>query len=150
MQRIRFLSLLCLFVILPLSIATAEMNVNWIRTGVLLEFSPDDDFEGSISVSTVSNGVAHKLTETPTVTEFDTQPNSNRILLQFPWQPNEVYQFHFRLSDTKITATAPLKPTPYAISTVELDTLLSLMENLRQPAKPTAMALGPWKNTLRT
>ena len=145
MQRIRFLSLLCLFVILPLSIATAEMNVNWIRTGILLEFSPDDDFEGSISVSTVSNGVAHKLTETPTVTEFDTQPNSNRILLQFPWQPNEVYQFHFRLSDTKITATAPLKPTPYAISTVELDTLLSLMENLRQPAKPTAMALAHGK-----
>ncbi len=142
MQRIPFLSLLCLFFILPISIATAEMRVNWIRTGVMLEFSLDDDFEGSISVSTVSNGIAHKLAETPTVTEFNTQPNAKRILLQFPWHPNEAYQFHFRLSDTKITATAPLKPTPYVISTVELDGLLSLMENLRQPAKPTAIALG--------
>ena len=34
MQRIRFLSLLCLFVILPISIATAEIRVNWVRTGV--------------------------------------------------------------------------------------------------------------------
>ena len=145
MQRMRFLSLLCLSVILPISIAIAEMSVNWVRTGVMLEFSPDADFEGSISVSTVSKGVAHKLTEIPTVTTFNTQPDSKRILLQFPWQSNEVYQFHFRLSDTKITATAPLKPTPYAISTVELDGLLSLMENLRQPAKPTAIALGHGK-----
>ena len=145
MQRIRFSSLLCLFVILPISIATAEMRVNWVRTGIMLEFSPDDDFEGSISVSTVAKGVAHQLTEIPTVTTFNTQPNSKRILLQFSWHPNAVYQFHFRLSDTKITATAPLKPSPYAISTVELDGLLSLMENLRRPAKPTAIALGDGK-----
>ena len=39
-------------------------------------------------------------------------------------------------------ATAPLKPEPYLVRTVELDGLLSLMENLRQPAKPTAIALG--------
>ena len=42
----------------------------------------------------------------------------------------------------KTTATSPLKPEPYLIRTVELDGLLSLMENLRQPAKPTALALG--------
>ena len=145
MKRIQFFTFLCLFVILPISIATAEISVNWIRTGVMLEVQDKGDVVGSISVATVSNGVAHKLAEAPTVTQFNTQFNSKRILLQFPWQPNEDYQFHFRSSDIKITATSPLKPTPYLISTVELGGLLSLMENLRQPAKPTAIALGHGK-----
>ncbi|RKU19911.1 hypothetical protein C6503_07055 [Candidatus Poribacteria bacterium] len=111
----------------------------------MLEVEDRDDGVGSISVATVSNGVAHKLAESPTVTHFNTEFNSKRILLQFPWQPNVDYQFHFRLNDIKITATSPLKPTPYVISLVELDGLLSLMENLRQPAKPTAIALGHGK-----
>ena len=66
--------------------------------------------------------------------------DAHRVLLQFAWQPNQNYQF--RLNDTETTATSPLKPEPYLIRTVELDGLLSLMENLRQPAKPTAVALG--------
>ena len=140
MHRILLFSLLCLFIVLPISRVPADVNVAWIRTGVMLEVQDKDDV-GSISVATVSNGVAHKLTEPPTVTQF----NSKRILLQFPWQPNEDYQFHFRSNDIKITATSPLKPTPYLTSIVELDGLLSLMENLRQPAKPTAIALGHGK-----
>lgn len=145
MNRILLFSLLCLFIVLPIRHVPADMNVTWIRTGVMFEVENEDDVVGSISVSTVSNGVAHKLAESPTVTQFNTQFNSKRILLQFPWQPNEDYQFHFRSSDIKVTATSPLKPTPYPISIVELDGLLSLMENLRQPAKPTAIALGHGK-----
>ena len=141
MNRILLFSLLCLFIVLPIRSVPADVNVTWIRTGVILEVQGKDDVVGSISVATVSNDVAHKLVEPPTVTQF----TSKRILLQFPWQPNEDYQFHFRSNDIKITATSPLKPTPYLISTVELDGLLSLMENLRQPAKPTAIALGHGK-----
>ena len=145
MNRILLFSLLCLFIVLPIRRAPADVSVTWIRTGVMLEVQDKDDVVGGISVATVSNGVAHKLAEAPTVTQFNTQFNSKRILLQFPWQPDEDYQFHFRSNDIKITATSPLKPTPYLISTVELGGLLSLMENLRQPAKPTAIALGHGK-----
>ena len=81
-------------------------------------------------------GTTHELTEIPAIQRLD----ANRVLFQFAWQPNQNYQFH--LNDSETTATSPLKPEPYLIRTVELDGLLSLMENLRQPAKPTALALG--------
>ncbi len=138
MKRIQFLSLLCLFVILPISIATAEISVNWIRTGVVLEAEHKSTFEDSVSVGTVSNGTVHELVETLTTVRLD----AKRMLFQFAWQPNQDYQFHFRSNNSKMIATSPLKPVSYLIRTVELDALLSLMENLRQPAKPTAVVLG--------
>ena len=146
MNRILLFSLFCLLIVLPIRRAPADVSVTWIRTGVMLEVQDKSRCRRQSSASQLClNGVAHKLAEAPTVTHFNTQFNSKRILLQFPWQPNEDYQFHFRSNDIKITATSPLKPTPYRISTVELDGLLSLMENLRQPAKPTAIALGHGK-----
>ena len=139
MQRIRFLSLLCLCVILPISSATADISVTWVRTGVVIETEHKEGISDKISVATVFDGTAHALTEAPTIQRLDT----NRSLLHFRWQPNQDYQF--RLNDHLITVTAPLKPVPYLIRTVELDGLLSLMENLRRPAKPTAIALGHGK-----
>ncbi|MCY3741556.1 MAG: PQQ-binding-like beta-propeller repeat protein [Candidatus Poribacteria bacterium] len=136
MKRIPFFIFLCLFVILPISISTADMRVTWVRTGVVVETEHKDGISDQISVATVFNGTAQALTEVLTIQRLDT----DRVLLQFTWQPNQNYQF--RLNDNLITATAPLKPVSYLIRTVELDTLLSLMENLRQPAKPTAIALG--------
>ena len=136
MQRISFLNLLCLFFILPIGSATAEISVTWVRTGVMLEFSSDDDFVGDISVATVSNGAVNELSEPPTTQHID----ANRVLLRFSWQPNQNYQF--RLNGSKTTETSPLKPEPYLIRTLELDDLLSLLENLHQPSKPTVIALA--------
>lgn len=136
MKRIPFLSLFCLFTILSISIATADMNVTWVRTGVVLEVQHKNGVIGEVSIATVSNGTAHEFVEPSTIQQIDT----SRVLLQFPWHPNQNYQF--RLNDGKTTATSPLKPEPYLVRTVELDDLLSLMENLHQPAKPTAIALG--------
>ena len=136
MKRIQFFTFLCLFVILPISILTADMQVTWVRTGVVVEVEHKDGISDKISVATVFNGTARELTEVPAIQQLD----ANRVLLQFTWQPNKDYQF--RLDDSEITTTSPLKPTSYLIRTVELDGLLSLMENLRQPAKPTAVALG--------
>ena len=136
MKRIPFLSLLCLFSILSISIAAADMSVTWVRTGAVLEVQHKNGVIGEVSIATVSNGTAYELVESSTIQPID----ANRVLLQFSWQPNQNYQF--RLNDSKTTATSPLKPEPYLIRTVELDDLLSLMENLRQPAKPTAIALG--------
>ena len=136
MKRIQFLSLLCLFVILPISIATADMSVTWVRTGAVIETEHKEGISDKISVARVFDGTAHALAEVPTIQQLDT----NRILLQFTWQPNQDYQF--RLNDSLTIVSAPLKPVSYLIRTVELDGLLSLMENLRQPATPTAVALG--------
>lgn len=136
MKHIRFFSLFCLLITLPIGIVTADMDVTWVRTGVVLEEQHKNGVEGEINVATLSNNMAQPLAEVPTIQRLD----ANRVLLQFAWQPNHNYQF--RLNNTETTATSPLKPEPYLIRTVELDGLLSLMENLRQPAKPTAIALG--------
>ena len=144
MKRIQFLSLLCLIITLPLNVATADMSVTWVRTGVVLETEHDvmletehkNGVESEINFAFETSGASHDLGETPAIHKLD----ANRILFQLAWQPNQNYQFH--LNDSEITATSPLKPEPYLIRTVELDGLLSLMQNLRQPAKPTAIALG--------
>ncbi len=136
MKRIQFFNLLCLLIVLPFTVVTAEVDVTWVRTGVVLETEHKNDVESEIDVVFETSGATHDLTERPTIQRLD----ENRVLFQFAWQPNQKYQFH--LNDSETTATSPLKPEPYLIRTVELDGLLSLMENLRQPAKPTALALG--------
>ena len=115
------------------------MSVTWVRTGVVLETEHKEGISDKISVATVFDGTTHALAEVPIIQQLDT----DRVLLQFTWQPNQNYQF--RLNDHLTTAPAPLKPVSYLIRTVELDGLLSLMENLRQPATPTAIALGHGK-----
>ena len=136
MKRMQLFTLLCLFIILPISISTADIRVTWVRAGVVVETEHKEGISDKINVATVFNGTAQELTEVPAIQRLDT----NRVLLQFTWQPNKDYQF--RLDGSEVTTTSPLKPTSYLIRTVELDGLLSLMESLRQPAKPTAVALG--------
>ena len=136
MKRIQFLSLLLLFITLPLNVATADMSVTWVRTGVVFETEHKNGVEGEINIAFETSGTTHESAENSAIQMLD----ENRVLFQFAWQPNQNYQFH--LNDSETTATSPLKPEPYLIRTVELDGLLSLMENLRQPAEPTALALG--------
>ena len=136
MKRIQFLSLLCLLIVLPFTVVTADMSVTWVRTGVVFETEHKNGVEGEINIAFETSGTTRELAEDSAIQMLD----ENRVLFQFAWQPNQNYQF--RLNDNETTATSPLKPEPYLIRTVELDGLLSLMENLRQPAKPTALALG--------
>ena len=135
MKRTYFFSLFCVLIALPHTAVIADLNITWVRTGTVIE-TVDKDVNPKINVATVANGAVHALAESPTSQQLD----EKRVLLQFTWQPNRSYQF--RSGDSVTTATSPLKPEPYLIRTVELDGLLSLMENLRQPAKPTALALG--------
>lgn len=136
MKRIQFLSLLWLIIALPLNVTTADMSVTWVRTGVIFETEHRNDVEDEIGIAWETSGTTHDIAEKPTIQRLD----ANRILFPLAWQPNQTYQFH--LNDSEATATSPLKPEPYLIRTVELDGLLSLIENLRQPAKPTALVLG--------
>ena len=136
MKRIQIFHFLCLLFIFSIGIATADVSVTWVRTGVVVETEHKDGLSDDIGVTAVSDDTARELAEGLTTQRLD----ANRVLLRFRWQPNQGYQF--RLNDRVKTATAPLKPVSYLIRTVELDGLLSLMENLRRPAKPTAVALG--------
>lgn len=139
MKRIQFFSLLCLLIALPINAGAADMNIIWVRAGAVLETQHKHTGEPKINVATMSNGTAHELADTLIIQRLD----AKRVLLQFVWQPNQHYRF--RLNDAVTAATAPLKPEPYLIRTIELDGILSLLENLRQPAKPTAITLGHGK-----
>ena len=128
MKRIRFFCLFLLLTALSMSVAMAELNVTWVRTGVVLE-SETVGSEDKVAVRML--GAALK--NVPS-----TQLDEKRVQLQFTWHPNKRYQF--RYGKNIHDATSPLKPVPYLIQTIELDTLLSLMENLRQPALPLSVA----------
>ena len=138
MKQIRFFCLVILFTVLPISIAMAELNVTWVRTGVVLESASQIRFgAGELgSKSEVAVGPQGAASETVPSIQLD----EKRVHLQFTWHPNKRYQF--RYGKNIHDATSPLKPVPYLIQTIELDSLLSLMENLRQPAKPTALTFG--------
>ena len=118
----------------------AEINVVWVRTGVVLESDTKAELNTKIEVTTT-----HK------ISPFKVVPlnkiDDKRILLNFPWQPNTSYQFRLGTSITE--GTSPQKPVPYLIRTIELDGLLSLMENLRQPAKPTSIVLSNKTDTAK-
>ena len=92
MKRIQSLTLLCLLIVLPIGIATADINVTWVRTGAVLETEHKQNVNLQINVATVSNDTTQALAETPTVQQFD----ANRFLLQFAWQPNQSYQFRLK------------------------------------------------------
>ncbi len=131
MKLVRFFSSLLLLFSLSASAVVAEINVIWVRTGVVLESKTKDELEAKVEVATTPNTTSFQVVSSRKI-------DDKRILLNFSWQPNTSYRF--RLGTDITGATSPQKPIPYLIRTIELDGLLSLMENLRQPAKPTSIA----------
>ncbi len=133
MKQLRAFSLLLLLIFLSINAVMAELNVNWVRTGVVLETKTKGELGSKIEIAVGQESTTFKTVSSLSLDE-------KRVLLQFAWQPNKRYQI--RLGKDIVDATSPLKPVPYLIRTIELDGLLSLMENLRQPAKPTALTFG--------
>ncbi|MCY4402650.1 MAG: PQQ-binding-like beta-propeller repeat protein [Candidatus Poribacteria bacterium] len=133
MKLNRIYCFLLLLFILPCVTVMAEFNVIWVRTGVVLESETKGELNTKIEVATEQNTSSYK---TAPLEKID----DRRVLLRYSWHPNKDYRF--RLGKTVIDVTSPLKPVSYLIRTIELDGLLSLMENLRQPAKPTAIAFS--------
>ena len=136
MKHLRNFIFLLLLVCLPIGTVMAELDVTWVRAGVVLETDTKGELGTKFEVGQQN-------------TKFETVPSlkldEKHVLLKFAWHPNKSYQF--RSGKNIATATSPLKPVPYLIRTVELDGLLSLLENLRQPAKPTAIAFGHGADT---
>ena len=63
MKRIQFLSLLYLITTVSLNIATADINITWVRTGVVFETEHKNGIEGEINIAFETSGAAHDLTE---------------------------------------------------------------------------------------
>ena len=132
MKLFRIFSLILLLILLPISRIIADINVVWVRAGIVLESETKYDLETNVRIE-VGQDDALK-------TVNSIRLDDKRILLQSTWQAGKTYTFH--VGKNTIKAASPLKPQPYLIRTIELDGLLSLLENLRQPAKPTAIAFG--------
>ena len=138
MKHIRFFSCLVLFLNLLIGSVVADIDVVWVRTGIVLESNTNNTLRGKIEISLKKQDTVFEELASVTLDE-------KRVYLQLAWIPNTNYQF--RVDNELIEATSPVKPVPHLIRSIELDGLLSLMENLRQPAKPTAIALGRGSNS---
>ncbi|RKU24634.1 hypothetical protein C6497_17615 [Candidatus Poribacteria bacterium] len=139
MKQISILSLILLLLLLPISILMAEINLVWVRSGIVLESETKYSFETNVRIEV---GQDDNLKAVNSIKLDD-----KRILVQSTWQAGKAYVI--RVGENTITATSPLKPQPYLIRTIALDGLLSLLENLRQPAKPTAIAFGSSMENLK-
>ena len=89
--------------------------------------------------------VIHEASEPPEEI-FPSWIGDQRALATYDWKPQTHYHIAFPWTDGslfEISTTAPLKPLPYRIRTVELEDSLSLLANLQRPAKPTTITFSP-------
>ena len=134
MKKTLFLLLFCLLIASPIYGFAADMNVVWTRAGAVLE--TEHDIIGELKVEVLS--------QTETLPATALQLNPKQILVQCGWAPNQNYRVTLT-SDagaSVVETRTPLKPVLYPIQTIALDGMLSLMANLRRPAKPTTVAFS--------
>ncbi len=92
----------------------------------------------------LSSLVIHETSEPPEEI-FPSWIDDQRALATYDWRPQTSYHIALRWTDGslfEINTTAPLKPLPYRIRTVELEEPLSLLANLQRPATPTTIAFS--------
>lgn len=139
MKKTCFLTLFYLLIAFPFHAFAAEMNVVWTRTGAVIE--TEQELTGELKVEVLFTEGARQM-PLPSVTALQLSPR--QVLLHCTWQPNQNYRVVLTSdTGTRVAETrTPLKPMLYPIQTIALDGLLSLMENLRRPAKPTTVAFS--------
>lgn len=139
MKKTCFLTLFYLLIAFPVCAFAAEMNVVWTRTGAVID--TEQELTGELKVEVLFTEGARRM-PLPSVTALQLSPR--QVLLHCTWQPNQNYRVVLTSdTGTRVAETrTPLKPMLYPIQTIALDGLLSLMENLRRPAKPTIVAFS--------
>ena len=139
MKKTCFLTLFYLLIAFPVCAFAAEMNVVWTRTGAVIE--TEQNLTGELKVEVLFIEGARRM-PLPSATALQLSPR--QVLLHCTWQPNQNYRVVLTSdTGTRVAETrTPLKPMLYPIQTLALDGLLSLMENLRRPAKPTTVAFS--------
>ena len=68
--------------------------------------------------------------------------DGDRLFLQFAWQPATSYDIRVNSLNLEGRHISPLKPSVYRVRMIELDSLLSLLANLKRPAIPTTVAFS--------
>ena len=74
--------------------------------------------------------------------------DGDRLFLQFTWQPATSYDVRIDSLNLEGRHVSPLKPSAYPVRMIELDSLLSLLANLKRPAVPTTVAFSPYGSQL--
>ena len=69
--------------------------------------------------------------------------DGDRLFLQFEWQPATSYQIRIDSLNLRGRHVSPLKPSAYRVRMIELDSMLSLLANLKRTAVPTTVAFSP-------
>ena len=69
--------------------------------------------------------------------------DGDRLFLQFAWQPATSYQIRVDSLNLEGRHISPLKPSVYRVRMIELDSMLSLLANLKRPAVPSTVAFSP-------
>ena len=139
-----FLALLiCLFVGSYAVAKPLKGTVIFTRGGIVIEM--ENRLKRANQPDPLPSLVIHEVSEPPEEI-FPAWIDDQRVLATYDWKPQTHYQIAIRRTDGslfEIDATAPLKPPPYRIRTVELEDLLSLLANLQRPAKPTTITFSP-------
>ncbi len=143
LRLIMFFTLLLFFLILINPAHSGEVYkgrvVAFARLGIVIEL------DKRIPKAELPNFIQFLESEDPHRTLFVHQINETRFFVESHWEPNQSDSRAYQWGNGnrfEISATSPFKPRPHRISTVELDDLLSLLENLQRPAKPTTIAFS--------
>lgn len=138
-ERLRLnisLALLACIIVPICAVYGAEIqddDITFTRQGVVIEARNDPMMHIKAQVQSEADVVPVK------VLPID----DDRLFLQFAWQPATSY--HFRIDSLNLEGrhVSPLKPSAYRVRMIELDSLLSLLANLKRPAVPTTVAFSP-------
>ena len=150
MQKLRlstFLGLL-IYLFVPTGVVAKPLkgNVIFTRGGIVIEL--EERLKGTNQpdpLHPLPTLVVHEASEPPEEI-FPAWIDDQRALATYDWKPQTHYHIALRWTDGslfEISTTAPLKPLPYRIRTVELEDSLSLLANLQRPAKPTTITFSP-------
>ena len=138
-----FLGLL-FFVLVPINAAAEPLkgSVIFVRDGIVIELEERLKTSNQLDSPSLAIRGASESAEELGPSWIDDQ----RALATYDWKPQTDYHIALRSTDDRLfetNITAPLKPLPYRIRTVELEEPLSLLANLQNPAKPTTIAFSP-------
>ena len=123
-----------------------EGNVIFIRGGIVIELEERLKTSNEPDALNPSPSLVMREVSEPAEEIFPAWIDDQRALATYDWRPQTNYHVMFRWTDGSLfemDTTAPLKPLPYRIRTVELEEPLSLLANLQRPATPTTVAFAP-------
>ncbi len=138
-EKLRLKACLALLICILVPVYTAygaeiqDDDITFTRQGVVIEVRNDSAKHIQAQVQSDAGLVPVK------VFPID----GGRLFLQFEWQPATPYQIRIDSLNLKGRHVSPLKPSAYRVRVIELDSMLSLLANLKRPAVPTTVAFSP-------